>query len=361
MLAGCESSSSKSSAPEFTSQRRRCVTFEGVTARKSIDLALEGGGVKGIALVGAIVALDEAGYRFERIAGSSAGALVGAIVAAMQQAGESLDRAEDIVRSIDYLGLLDRRRFAHLISWWPKAAAAWGVLFHMGVYQGQALQDWLGGVLGEFDVHTFGDLWFDDPGSSIEPERSFRLVVTTSDLSRRRRVYLPWDLRQYNKKLAAYPVARAVRASTAIPYFFEPMRLRGPLGESTLVDGSVLDTYPVDAFDRTDGRPSRWPTIGVRLSAPAKELAKAQSVDGPLELLSSLVYTTLDSTQVRYLQDHLDAQRSIFVRTRGVGPMDFELAIEQSANLFDAGYSSVQKWLKNHPQGSPLATPGPLV
>lgn len=41
------------------------------------DLVLEGGGIKGIALVGAVTALAEAGYAFPRIAGTSAGAVVG--------------------------------------------------------------------------------------------------------------------------------------------------------------------------------------------------------------------------------------------------------------------------------------------
>ena len=47
------------------------------------DLVLEGGGVKGIALVGAISVLEERGYQFRRVAGTSAGAIVGALEAAM--------------------------------------------------------------------------------------------------------------------------------------------------------------------------------------------------------------------------------------------------------------------------------------
>ncbi len=42
------------------------------------DVVLEGGGVKGIALVGALSVLMDAGYTFPRIAGTSAGAIVGA-------------------------------------------------------------------------------------------------------------------------------------------------------------------------------------------------------------------------------------------------------------------------------------------
>ena len=40
------------------------------------DLVLEGGGVKGVGLVGAYSALSDAGYTFHRIAGTSAGAIV---------------------------------------------------------------------------------------------------------------------------------------------------------------------------------------------------------------------------------------------------------------------------------------------
>src|SRR6185437_7140056 len=47
------------------------------------DLALEGGGVKGIALVGAVLVLDEAGYKIQRVAGTSAGAIAASLIAAI--------------------------------------------------------------------------------------------------------------------------------------------------------------------------------------------------------------------------------------------------------------------------------------
>src|SRR5580693_6491654 len=49
---------------------------------KDADLVLSGGGVKGIGLIGAVVALMDAGYRIHRVSGTSAGSIVGAIVAA---------------------------------------------------------------------------------------------------------------------------------------------------------------------------------------------------------------------------------------------------------------------------------------
>ena len=48
---------------------------------RDVDLVFEGGGLKGIALVGAYSVLEERGYRPQNIAGTSAGAIVAALLA----------------------------------------------------------------------------------------------------------------------------------------------------------------------------------------------------------------------------------------------------------------------------------------
>ncbi len=324
---------------------------------RTADLVLEGGGVKGIALVGSAVALAENGYTFARVAGSSAGALVGAIIAAMQRAGEPMSRVDDIMRTLDYTEMLDRRGLSRAFSWWPTLANGLGILFHQGMYRGQYLEDWTRGVLADLGVRSFGDFAFDDPGSAMPPERSFRLVVTTSDLSRQRLVFLPWDLVDYGLAADNFSVARAVRASSAIPFMFEPSTLRGRYGTSTLADGSLLRSYPIEIFDRDDDQPSRWPTVGVRLSSPWDEQALAKPVTGPISLISSLIYTTVDSTQVRHVSDPINVERSIFAKPKGVRWTDFDLTAQQQQTLFDSGYEAGLKWLEQHPDGAPTRPP----
>jgi NTE family protein len=326
------------------------------TARTA-DLVLEGGGVKGIALVGAATALDEAGWTFARVAGSSAGALVGAIIAAMQQAGEPMTRVDEIMRTLDYRQMLDRRAVAKALRWWPLAANGWGLIFHLGMYRGHYMTEWARGVLGDLGVHTFADFAFDDPGSALAPEQSYRLLVTASDLSRQRLMYLPWDLATYGVEATSYPVARAVRASAAIPFMFEPVRLKSSFGVSTLADGSLLRSYPIAVFDRHDGKPSRWPTLGIRLSSPSSERAPAKPVTGPLSLVQSLIYTTVDSTQVRHVSDDADVERSIFAKPRGVRWTDFDLTAEQQQTLFESGYAAGQKYVAKFPDGPPPREP----
>lgn len=324
---------------------------------RTVDLVLEGGGVKGIALVGAATALVERGYTFARIGGSSAGAIVGSIMAAMQQAGEPFGRVDDIMRTVDYSRFLDRRTPATWLRWWPRGADAWGVLFHLGAHPGRYLEQWLRGVLGDLGVRTFGDLRFDDPGTALADGQSYRLVITASDLSRQRVMYLPWDLAAHGHDPDRFSVARAVRASAGIPFLFEPVRLKSPFGTLTLADGSLLRSYPIEVFDRRDGLPSRWPTVGIRLSSPAGERSRAKPVTGPLSLLTNLIFTTVDSTQVRHVTDPADVDRSIFARPKGVRWTDFDLTRQQQQALYDAGHHAAERWLQRNPDGPPARHP----
>jgi predicted acylesterase/phospholipase RssA len=56
--------------------------------RRKIDAVFEGGGVRGIGLVGAIRGVESAGYTCENVAGTSAGAIVATLLAAGYGAAE---------------------------------------------------------------------------------------------------------------------------------------------------------------------------------------------------------------------------------------------------------------------------------
>ena len=135
-------------------------------------------------------------------------------------------------------------------------------------------------MLGDLGVTTFGDLRTDDPGDDGSVHTRYRLTVTATDVSRRRLVYFPWQYDEYGRDPDEQLVVDAVRASASIPYFFEPVSLSGPRGTSTLVDGGLVSNYPISMFDRTDGRPARWPTIGIRLSTPPSDTADVHRVRG---------------------------------------------------------------------------------
>src|SRR5438094_3552346 len=149
-----------------------------VTAPRNADLVLEGGGVKGIGLLGAIVVLVDAGYSFPRVAGTSAGAIVSSLVAAYQKAGRDLHELVDVMHSVEY------QRFADG-PWLERATGRLGegveVLLHEGAHSGAYLREWLGPLLESAGVRTFGDMAIDDPGTSLAPYLRYSLVVHTSD------------------------------------------------------------------------------------------------------------------------------------------------------------------------------------
>jgi NTE family protein len=315
--------------------------------RLPADLVLEGGGVKGIALAGAVLGLAEEGYVFPRIAGTSAGAVVGAVLAALQRAGESVTRLEDVARSLDYARFRDRGLPGRLLGRFGFLTDGLSVLFEGGAYEGGYLVDWLGGVLGDLGVETFGDLRADDPGGDPAVHHRYGLVVMASDLSRRRLVQLPWDYEEYGLEPDEQRVVDAVRASASIPYFFEPVELEGTRGTSTLVDGGLLSNYPISTFDRLDEIPPRWPTVGVRLDALGIDRGRPpRPVKGPVRTGFALVETAIEACQAEHVLAPCNIARSVYVDTGGVSAVDFDLDATQQGALLRAGREAARGFLE---------------
>lgn len=313
------------------------------------DLVLEGGGVKGIGFVGAIESLRGAGYEIERIAGTSAGAVVGALVAA----GASDDRLQRLIGQTDYTrfadpGLLDR---------FGPVGIGLSVLFEQGIYEGDGLRSWLRDELAALGVETFGDLRRDDPDSCLPPDHRHRLVVMAADVSRGRLVRLPWDYEDYGLDGDEQSVADAVFASSAIPILYEPVVLSHIDGErSYLVDGGLLSNFPIDTFDRTDGRPPRWPTIGIKLSArPETPLRIRHRVTGTLSYVRAVLSTAITAHDQRHLDDPCVVDRTIFVDTTGVDPIDFSIDTAERARMHASGVAAAQAWLSTWDHAAYLA------
>jgi NTE family protein len=307
------------------------------------DLVLEGGGVKGIGLVGAHTALCHAGYTFHRVAGASAGAIVGALIAADIKP----DELETVMRTVDYGRFQDESFIDHL----GLVGKGLSILFEKGIYEGRYLREWLDGVLTTLGSRTFGDLKIDDPDSTLPPERAYRLVVMASDVSRGVLARLPWDYPRYGLKADDQLVADAVRASMSIPFFYEPLRFSGrnDAGKevhSYMVDGGMLSNFPIEVFDRTDGKPPRWPTFGVKLSAkPAAPVLQRFEVKGTLGLARAMVGTMTNFHDQMHIDEPSVLARTMFVDTGQVKATDFDLDGSAQDMLFEHGRRAARKFL----------------
>ncbi|WP_129663953.1 patatin-like phospholipase family protein [Phytoactinopolyspora endophytica] len=304
------------------------------------DLVLEGGGVKGIALVGAVKVLEERGYRFHRVAGTSAGAIVGALVAA----NVSADRLHEVMRELDY------RRFkdGNLLSRLGLLGRLVSIVTTSGIYRGEYLRDWLRELLAEHDVRTFADLRGDDPDTSLPPEEDYRLVVMASDISQGVLRSLPWEYNEYGRKADDVDVVDAIRASMSIPYFFRAAKLhhQQARAKSWLVDGGMLSNFPVAVFDRRDDQTPRWPTFGIKLSdRPDVAREQLHDVNGVISMTKAMIGTMTGFYDRIYLDDPAVLARTIFIDTLDVKATDFDLDRATQQQLYDNGRQAAEAFL----------------
>ena len=344
------------------------------------DLALEGGGVKGIGLAGAVLVLDEAGYAFPRVAGTSAGAIAACLIASISKAGKPIPAMRT------YLGQLEFAKFmpeSALHRWFDHQGGALemigdaAILTHrIGLYTGDYLAEWLQPILDGLGVRTFADLKItqsDDPGMSLPPNKRYRLLVHTSDLTRGELVQLPWDYGYYGLPADQEEVVRAVRASMSIPFFFEPVTVEAnatevdvampdgrvikqhyDAGSVTWTDGGMLRNLPIGAFDRVDGQPARWPTIGVKLSSLQMNFGPTAASTSAVGVGIRALHTMMNEWD-RYNVEATTAARTIFVANAGLTATQFDLTTDQQNELFINGVRSATQFVieMSHAGGVP--------
>jgi NTE family protein len=321
------------------------------------DIVLEGGGVRGIGLAGAVLALDAAGYKIQRVAGTSAGSIVAALTAALNAAGQPLTRLTEVMKTIDYPSFMNRAALGDL-------QLGERLMTQRGLYNGGAyLREWLGGQLEQIGITKFSQLRYTDPNadSNLHASQQYTLVVCVSDITRRMLGRFPWDYPRYGLNPDDQLIVEACIPSMSIPLFFSPYELSAraatyegvqyPTEQCTLVDGGVLDDYPVDMFDRTDGRPSRWPTIGIRLESKQTVMPPVRDNGNLITELYDILKTALDNSD-RYYIGPEKAKRTVFIDTGTISSTDFNINAAQQAQLFETGQRSANTFLAANDAGT---------
>lgn len=194
--------------------------------RPRTALVLSGGGAKGIAHVGVLKVLEQLRVPVDFVVGTSMGAIVGGLYAS----GWSPAALEALVTTTDWTGLFDdqparsapayrQRRNAGQFGRVEFGFRDGGLATRRGMIYGQTL----GVLLRTLTLHVPGTADFDD---LPVPFRAVAADVRSGE----RFVFERGDL------------AEALRASMAVPGVFSPVEL----GDRALVDGGILDNFPVD-------------------------------------------------------------------------------------------------------------------
>lgn len=308
--------------------------------RVQVNAVFQGGGVKGIALAGAITVAEQRGFRFHNVAGTSSGA----IVASLLTAGYNGEELRAIIERTPFASFLGKSMLSSIKVVGP----AIRLLLKKGLYSGDPLETWIEQLLAAKGIRTFGDL------------RPQQLRIIASDISQGKLLVLPDDIAKYGIDPQQLTVARAVRMSASLPFFFDPVivhrkktfRKAPPLvsnldSDIYIVDGGVLSNFPLWIFDdephgsNRDRRPT--PTIGFQLVGRAAQ--KPRQIGGPLSMLQAMFTTMMDAHDERFIEEHNEF-RTIKISTMGVRTTDFDLSKEQNSLLFESGVRAANKFFQ---------------
>lgn len=213
--------------------------------RKKVGIALSGGGARGFAHVGALKVLFENDIPIDLVAGTSAGSIVGAAIAA----GISPKELEAIAAKIRYSTVV------------APAVSRFGMLsnYRLGKF-----------VEKKFGVRDFADL-------------KIPLSVTAYDVIKNEGVIL-----------SSGDLVKAVRASSAVPRLFTPVRI----DERLLLDGGAFSPLPA----RTAREMGADIVIGVDLTACGASFKRP-----PRSSLGILVRSSLAILKTASTGQHPDA------------------------------------------------------
>jgi NTE family protein len=290
------------------------------------DAVFEGGGVRGIGIVGALSVFEGWGYTWERVAGSS----VGAVIAAAIAAGYTARDMKKILMETNFSRFMDRDRLQSI----PLLGKPLSFLTQTSIYSGDYVERWIFHLLMKKGIYTFGDI--------ISNGKS-PLKIIASDITKRNIIILPDDLPKYGINPSDFPIAKAVRMSISIPFYFKPVRLRHKDGISYIMDGGISCNYPIDIFD-VEGVP-KWPTFGFKFDG-AKTSYTAMGKTDPLSVLLDISATMNYKVSVENMAEK-DKVRSIIIPTGRVEITDFDISKKKSIELFKHGYKRGMDFLRS--------------
>lgn len=189
-----------------------------------VGLVLSGGGAKGLAHIGALKKIEEAGVKIDYIGGTSMGAIIGALYAA----GYSSKELDSIFRSTDFTNLIQDNVPRSAKTFYEKEDSEryalslpfenFKVSFPQAISGGQNIYNLLVQLLYHVkDVDDFGKLPIPFLCMATNVETGEEILLDHG--------YLP----------------EAIVASGTFPSLFEPAEIN----EQILIDGGVVNNYPI--------------------------------------------------------------------------------------------------------------------
>lgn len=173
-----------------------------------------GGGIKGLAYIGCIKALEERGIFCRRCAGVSIGAIFGSLLIA----GYSVSELLKIVYNTNFNNLLISNNIIDTVK-------------NFGKNKTKNLELFLFNLLQQKGIRTFKDVYFNG---------DYKLKIVATNLNKMKKIIFPTDLDSYDINLNNFLISKAAIMSSTLPGLLEPLKLNGNI----IVDGGVKEVIP---------------------------------------------------------------------------------------------------------------------
>ena len=300
----------------------------------------QGGGCKAIAYVGAFEKAYNEGVFFSELAGTSAGSVIAALIAA----GATPDYLKNLINTIDFRefkrpcgkGCWPARAFisyqkwkddrkdqnntkTFLSDWHDSKPYSWKALnSYLGFFDSQVVEEkmqvWLRDLTGKNNV-TFADL-------------APNLHIVATDVVNK-------SVTEWNKEdTPDFSVAKAVRASCSIPIYFTPT-------DRKWVDGGLMSNCPDFIFGDD---PNFYQMLTFRLRSEERgDVAFDDFIDYGKQLANTIVEGA-DNLQHTFIF----SPNEITIKTGVISATDFDkITPEVTVGLMNAGAMAMQEFLEN--------------
>ncbi|MCX7920405.1 MAG: patatin-like phospholipase family protein [Clostridia bacterium] len=339
------------------------------------NLILSGGGIKGVAFVGALEVAEARGYRWANIGGVSAGALMASLIGAgysaheLRRELEEFDfknlKFEEIEKRVpvvaqytryssevrNYRGReieafftmhipQNRGNIEHDVQDFSgyRGSILKNIITYCkegSLFDGDCLEEWVSKLLLKKGIRTFADL----RGGLVDRvnPRGYKVRMTAVDANRGKVIVLPDEAAFYDIEPDSLEVAKAVRMSTCVPFAFKSVELTKKVDGKTkkyhIVDGGVLDNFPTWLLDASVG----VPIVGFRLDGADQN--KLLSMGTPLGTLKALISAVHDIGLPKYTYK---GGYIVNISTSKVSFLDFDLDEQEKEYLYSEGKKSAE-------------------
>lgn len=276
----------------------------------SIGVALAGGGLKGLAHIGALKALEELGIKIDFLSGTSSGS----IFASFYAMGFSTDEIKE--RTIENYNILTQIKKGPIV----KAGISYftsGIAKIEGLVPGENIENLIKNVAKEKDIVNMNQI------------KIPYAIATVDTISTKECIFLSkrFDLKDDNiDYIYDAPIATATRASMSFPGIFTPCQY----GKYNFIDGGTKDNLPVKIL---------------KDMGADKTIALSFRIDDyePKEDILAILLRTVDIFSLKDVRKaQKEADLAIEIDARGASLLE----IDDADKLMKTGYDTIMKYKK---------------